>query len=113
MNDVAQWRRSLAALGTLSEEDLDELESHLLDHIDALVEQGIDRFDAFERAVAALGEVRAIADESAKVNPLLAWRSALFWTGVHAWLVASIVMSAMLPILVGTLAFRLRDLTTT
>ena len=33
--------------------------------------------------------------------------------GVHAWLVASIVMSAMLPILVGTLAFRLRGRTTT
>lgn len=76
---IARWRGALAARGTLRGDDLDELESHLRDHLDALVEEGVERSDAFERAASALGDVAAIADEFAKVNPLLAWRSALFW----------------------------------
>ena len=33
----------------------------------------------------------------------------VYVAGIHAWLVASIVMAAALPILVVALAFRLRD----
>lgn len=76
---VGRWRGALAARGTLRAEDLDELECHLLDHVDALVAKGATRADAFDLATAALGDVHALGDEFAKVNPLLAWRAALFW----------------------------------
>jgi hypothetical protein len=80
MKALVEWRAALAARGTLRGEDLDELESHVLDRVDALVEEeGVDRADAVERAIIELGEAHAIADEFAKVNPLLAWRAALFW----------------------------------
>lgn len=76
---IARWRAELGASGSLFEADLDELESHLHDHIDALGEVGIHGEQAFITAVEQLGESTALAAEFAKVNPLLAWRAALFW----------------------------------
>lgn len=78
---IARWRAELARTGTLFEADLDELESHLYDRIDALADAGASREDALASAVKDLGEPRSIAREFAKVNPLLAWRAALFWIG--------------------------------
>jgi hypothetical protein len=76
---IERWRAQLAGTGALFEADLDELESHLHDHLEALEELGITGAEAFETATERLGETRSLADEFAKVNPLLAWRAALFW----------------------------------
>ena len=84
---TAKWRARLAETGTLFEADLDELESHLNDHIEALEELGIHGEEAFDTAVKQLGDTRALADEFAKVNPLLAWRAALFWMAAGIMLV--------------------------
>jgi hypothetical protein len=75
---IARWRSQLAETGALFEADLDELESHLLDHIEAS-ENGEKGEDAFNAAVRELGDTRSLANEFAKINPLLAWRAALFW----------------------------------
>ncbi|MDB5212726.1 MAG: hypothetical protein JWO86_653 [Myxococcaceae bacterium] len=76
---VERWRARLAETGSLFEADLDELESHLHDHLESLEEVGITGGDAFQTATRRLGDTRSLADEFAKVNPLLAWRAALFW----------------------------------
>lgn len=74
-----RWRVQLAETGALFEADLDELESHLRDHLDGLAEVGITGEAAFTAATDRLGETRLLADKFAAVNPLLAWRAALFW----------------------------------
>ena len=84
---IAAWRGRLAETGTLFEADLDELESHLHDHLEGLEEVGITGESAFLIATERLGETRALADEFAKVNPLLAWRAALFWISAGVMLV--------------------------
>jgi PadR family transcriptional regulator, regulatory protein PadR len=107
---IARWRASLASHGTLRKGDLDELECHLLDHVDALAGEGVDREEAFERAAAALGDASAIADEFAKVNPLLAWRTALFWIGAGVLTVLGlrpVQVLAAHAIVSGTLALHL------
>ena len=114
---LERWRAALAARGTLTKDDLDELESHVLDHVDALIEQGVAPAEAYERALAALGDPQAIADEFAKVNPLLAWRSALFWicAGVLTVLgLRPVQVLASHAVVAGTLGLHLpRAFTTT
>ena len=67
---IAAWRARLAETGTLFEADLDELESHLRDHLEGLEEVGITGESAFQVAPERLGETRALADEFARINPL-------------------------------------------
>lgn len=116
---IDRWRSArsaLAARGTLSSDDLDELESHVLDHVDALMEEGLALEEAFDRALAALGELEAIADEFAKVNPLLAWRSALFWIGAGVLTVLGLRPVQVLAshgIVAGSLALHLPKTVTT
>lgn len=88
---IAEWRQRLASTGSLFEGDLDELESHLRDEIEALEEVDLRGQRAFDIAAEKLGDVAAIGLEFAKVNPLLVWRTALFWlaTGCFLTLVGS------------------------
>lgn len=88
---VAEWRKELARAGTMFEADLDELESHLADELDGLEEVGITGEGAFRTATERLGETHALADEFAKVNPLLAWRAALFWITAGILLVVALI----------------------
>jgi hypothetical protein len=84
------WRAELAETGALFEADLDELESHLHDHLEALEEVGITGEEAFTTATERLGESRSLSDEFAKVNPLLAWRAALLWITVGIFTVLAL-----------------------
>jgi hypothetical protein len=79
---IAAWRERLAAAGTCFDADLDELESHLRDDLDALAEVGITGAEAFHVAEQRLGDSSALAAEFAKVNPTLAWRVPMFWLSV-------------------------------
>ena len=88
---IAEWRAGLAEAGTLFEADLDELESHLRDHLEALAEVGVTGEEAFRTAVERIGDTRVLADEFAKINPLLAWRAALFWICAGVMLVLGLL----------------------
>ncbi len=76
---IAAGRAELCGTGTLFEADVDELESHLRDQLDALAEVGLTGEEAFRSAAARIGACDALAAEFAKVNPTLAWRVPLFW----------------------------------
>ncbi|MFK7848273.1 MAG: ABC transporter permease [Rhodothermales bacterium] len=52
---IATWRQFVCAEQAISEEDADELEGHLRDHFDELVEEGRRPEAAFEQAVEQLG----------------------------------------------------------
>ena len=65
---ITTWRHSLRLNRAFLPEDLDELESHLRDHIDALIEQKVAPKDAFERAVKRLGNYGELTSEFKKVR---------------------------------------------
>lgn len=65
---VAAWRKSLRHNRAFLHDDIDELESHLRDHVDELVDAGMPPKQAFEHALRRLGEMRRIEAEFGKVR---------------------------------------------
>src|SRR5690349_1831959 len=59
---IEDWRRKLSAAG-IKAVVLDELESHLRDHMDALLRTGLNEQQAFETAVVRIGEVQTLKKE--------------------------------------------------
>jgi hypothetical protein len=70
---IAQWRRSLAETTGCTNEVLDELESHLRDEIQQLVQAGQSPEQAMARASARLGSPHTLAAEFAKVASPAPW----------------------------------------
>ena len=65
---VAAWRRPLEHARAFLDEDIDELEVHLRDHIDRLIAEGLDEEAAFRRATERLGVVFDLEPEYRKVR---------------------------------------------
>ena len=65
---LAAWRRPLEHARAFLDEDIDELEAHVRDHIDRLVDEGLDEAAAFRRATARLGLVLDLESEYRKVR---------------------------------------------
>jgi hypothetical protein len=88
---IEAWRARLAKTGRFFEADLDELEEHVRDHLDALAEVGLEGQAAFDIALESIGEDALLAGEFEKVNRALVWRGPLSWiaTGVLAMLVGA------------------------
>jgi hypothetical protein len=69
---IAAWRRTFAGLRA---EDIDELESHLRDELDALAEVGIDGEEAFAHATKKLGASAELVEQIERAAPSVAWRA--------------------------------------
>src|SRR5215203_949451 len=65
---IAQWRRKLQAAGLLQFATLYELETHLRDEIARQLQMGSDIQQAFDSAVAEIGDPNALNNEFAKLN---------------------------------------------
>jgi len=65
---MAAWRRPLEHARAFLDDDIDELETHLRDHVDRLIADGLDEEAAFRRATARLGVVFEIEPEYRKVR---------------------------------------------
>lgn len=65
---IAAWRHSLRLNRAFLRDDLDELESHLRDHIEILVARGVDVKDAYRSAAERLGTYGELASEYRKVR---------------------------------------------
>ena len=65
-NLIGEWRRGMS--GRLSEETIDELESHLREAVAELAGSGLTAEQAFERAAKELGTTSGLAREFAKTN---------------------------------------------
>ena len=70
---LATWRRPYEHLRALSHEDLRELEGHLRDEVEALIEEGATPEQAFRRAVREMDTHAALAQEYGKV----------YWQKIH------------------------------
>ena len=90
---IAAWRSELSARSVCGRSDLDELEAHLRDEMDALRSRGLSGQEAFWVAAHRLGSAAALAPEYAKVDPLRLWISRLCWVagGILAWHVLNAV----------------------
>lgn len=65
---IAQWRQSMQAASGMTEEAVEELESHLRDTLGELVRTGTPEVEAFHRAVAQLGCPQTVSSEFRKVS---------------------------------------------
>ncbi len=62
-NSINKWLRTLRKHKAFDEGSMQEMELHLRDHIEDLVHQGHSEKEAFDKAVAAFGEVSNVAEE--------------------------------------------------
>jgi hypothetical protein len=77
---IAEWRKGMR--GRLSEETIDELESHLRDAVAELVQSGLRLERAFERAAKELGSTSGLAREFEKMEQGM-WLPIKFAIGVE------------------------------
>lgn len=76
---IRQWRQRFAGSSALNRQDLDELEAHLRDSVQALAERGLNMADAFEVAAHRLGANPELSAEFAKVNAHRIWLERALW----------------------------------
>jgi hypothetical protein len=72
--EIAAWRNRLAGSGSLTEDRLQELESHLRDEVEALAGHGLAPDEAWLIGVKRLGNVDAVAREFGKVLEDETWK---------------------------------------
>lgn len=76
---VRTWRESIRRAGSLTAEDIEELEAHLLDSFDELRRVGLSEEEAMLVALRRAGDPTVLAVEYGKVNPGLAWARRWYW----------------------------------
>ncbi|MHC1692463.1 MAG: permease prefix domain 1-containing protein [Sphaerochaetaceae bacterium] len=74
---VRKWKNHLFSAGAIGYSDVEELESHLRDSIDELMERGVSAEEAFLLAVRRMGDVAVIQEEFAKISTEDLWRQLL------------------------------------
>lgn len=76
-SQIRKWRGHLRSSGSLGEEELEELESHLRDSIDDLTSRGVTTEEALLVSIRRMGDTEALSDEFAKVSTESLWRQLL------------------------------------
>ena len=81
---LAAWKESIERAGTLTEEDILELEMHVRESVRELTEQGLTQDEALLVALRRIGDPSVLALEYRKVKPRLGWavRSTLPFVGL-------------------------------
>jgi hypothetical protein len=67
-NAVSAWREQMLATGIKTPVPLDELESHLRDHIEEKVRAGLSEQQAFDAAVFQVGQAKVLKAEFKKIR---------------------------------------------
>ena len=71
--NIKAWRKSFQSKSEITEDNLKELEAHLLDEIDALTEKGLSEEEAFLVAKYRIGDKEELSKEFKKVNKFNYW----------------------------------------
>ncbi|MBN2416268.1 hypothetical protein JXO52_10525 [bacterium] len=72
--NIVSWKTYLDSRGSFLPDDLEELETHLRDEIDALRKSGLDAEEAWFIAVKRLGRSDALSREYYKINAQSLWK---------------------------------------
>jgi hypothetical protein len=102
--EISAWKSSFAGQQTCSQDELDELESHLREEIETLVNHGVAVPNAFVQAVDRIGVPSDICDEFAKNDRLL--RLDKLALGANKILVLVVSFAVLAP---GVVAIRRGD----
>jgi len=94
---TADWLGDLRQSEAFEETDLEELEDHLRDEIEQLMEKGLSEKEAFWVATSRAGTREELPREYAKVNSRPVWRHRFLWmaAGVLAYLFLSTVIGLL------------------
>ena len=65
---ITAWRHRLRRNRAFLQEDVEELENHLRDYIDALLAQGLGPEESYDKAIHRLGSYEDLASEYKKVR---------------------------------------------
>lgn len=82
---IAQWREFVLRRAAILEEDADELESHLRDQIDALLDSGLHTDEAFLIATKRIGSLEDMSKEYAEVHAGRLWRNIVWGSDKPSW----------------------------
>ena len=93
---INKWRGNLAQSQTLDSSDIDELESHLREEIENLIDLKLSDEEAFLIATHRLGSTESLAEEYEKINRGVKFRHRLFWiaTGVLGYFLVTYLADA-------------------
>lgn len=76
---INEWKAQLNKNNTLTNDDICELESHILDEIDSLLLKNLNEEEAFLIASHRLGSTETISSEFTKVNHRSIWLNKFKW----------------------------------
>lgn len=76
---LASWKHVIARAGTLTGDDMAELEGHVRETVRHLTVCGLSEQEALVIALRRIGDPGAVTAEYAKVNPGLAWARRWYW----------------------------------
>ena len=88
---LQQWRNDLTKAESCETADVDEMHSHLIDQIEALIASGLSQEESFWIATHRLGDNSCLQREFAKVNSSAIWSRRALWmiTGILAFVTVS------------------------
>jgi hypothetical protein len=91
---TADWLGDLKQSGAFEDADLEELESHLKDGLEQLMDHGLSPKEAFWVATNRLGNREELPDEYAKTNSRTVWKRRFLWmvVGILAYVVLNSVV---------------------
>ncbi len=91
ITEIAAWRKTILETETCTENDVNELQSHLNEEIDQLKIQNLTEQEAFLVAACRIGKPAEIAAEFTKVNPGVVCKNHIFWacTGILSFMAIS------------------------
>ncbi|WP_417665962.1 permease prefix domain 1-containing protein [Pseudidiomarina sp.] len=82
---IGQWRAYVLRHAAIHADDADELESHLRDQIDALMQSGLHSDEAFMVATKRIGNLQAVSSQYAEVHSGRLWQNLVFTTDNKGW----------------------------
>jgi hypothetical protein len=97
MKSTADWLGDLRQSEAFEETDLEELENHLRDEIEQLMDKGLSEKEAFWVATNRAGTREELPSEYAKVNSRAVWRHRFLWmaVGVLGYLLVSTLIAPL------------------
>jgi len=76
---IREWRSRMRQEEAFTGTDLDELESHLRDEVEALQNKGLSEEEAFLISARRLGDGDRLGEEFLKINSGTIWKQRIFW----------------------------------
>jgi len=96
---IVNWKQRLNSSNSLTSNDIDELESHLLDEIDSLKEKDLSEEEAFFVATSRLGSVDLLSSEFSKIN------TRTMYLKKAAWFISGYILIYFIKQLINSISF--------